>query len=131
MFVLIVTDKCLRIIIASITQIIPSGLKVNKDTDLRVISKNTPGFLEIVHKNTAKTLQRMHYPSILIFDHRSVDKPTEKKVWYSIFFGIGALANASSDTTAKFSLHDGMGDLNVWKVCYNWDVVSTYFKIKL
>ena len=101
-------------------------MKVNKDTDLSVISKHTPGFLEIVHKNLAKTLQKMHYPSLLMFDHRDADTPNEKKVWYSIFFGIGALANASPDTSAKFSINDGIGDLHVWKVCYNWDMVSKY-----
>ena len=77
-------------------------MKVKKDTDFSVISKHTPGFLEIVHKNLAKTLQKMHYPSLLMFDHRDTDTPNEKKVWNSIFFGIGALANASPDTSAKF-----------------------------
>lgn len=118
-------DYLIRVLILGVLKCI-IGLKVTKDTDMSVVSKHTPGFLEIIHKNFAKTLQRMSYPSLLMFDHRQSDKPTEKKVWYSIFFGVGALANASPDTSAKFTIHDGMGDLLVWKVCYNWDLVSIF-----
>jgi len=105
------------------------GLKVNKDTDFSHISKHAPGFLEIVSKKTLQALQRLSYPSLLVFDHRSVDKPSEKTVWHAVFFGIAALANSSQDTRAKFAVHDGMGDLNLWKVCYNWDMVKQFCSI--
>ena len=66
----------------------------------------------------------LNYPSILKFDYPPTATRSERKEYYGVLFGIGALANSSTNTTQMFNLVDGMGDLFTCKVNYNYDVVS-------
>ena len=99
------------------------GLRVTKDTNLLEVNKYAYGLLEIIPKHLARQLQAMNYPSILKFTYPPTGISREKKEYFAILFGIGALANSSSDTTQMFNLVNGMGDLFTIKVMYNYDVV--------
>ena len=87
------------------------------------LNKYAYGLLEIIPKRVAKQLQVLNYPSILKFNYPPTADRSERKEYYGVLFGIGALANSSTDTTQMFNLVDGMGDLFTCKVKYNYDVV--------
>jgi hypothetical protein len=87
------------------------------------LNKYAYGLLEIIPKRVAKQLQVLNYPSILKFYYPPTADRSERKEYYGVLFGIGALVNSSTDTTQMFNLVDGMGDLLTCKVKYNYDVV--------
>ena len=100
------------------------GIKTTtQGATLRQLRKSIPGFLELFSKRKFERLVARGYQSLLKFEAYPDTVAGSKQTYYAALFGPMALVNSNNNIREQFYHVDGFGDLLLWRVRTNFDMV--------